>query len=99
VAGLALRLPIRPGANVTIAPYGFRGIAFTLFSARLSFVQRRLEDRIRDLCAKLIVAGDGKPEFESLAHELREALRKYTERIRAKLRDYPIANERRDTGT
>jgi hypothetical protein len=41
---------------------------------------RRLEDRIRELCAKLIKAED--QDFESASAELKGALHEHTERLR-----------------
>jgi hypothetical protein len=40
----------------------------------------RLEDRIRELCAKAITSGDS--EFTSVMSELRSALREHIEQIR-----------------
>jgi hypothetical protein len=54
-----------------------------------------LEDRIRELCDKLISAEDGSPEFEIAASNLRTALSEHVKRIRAKFRDYPLTSDRR----
>ena len=59
-------------------------------------MKRRLEDRIRDLCAKLIgVADESSPEFLSLSTNLRTALKEHVNRLRARLNDYPLFPERR----
>jgi hypothetical protein len=59
-------------------------------------VDRRLEDRIRGVSAKLIDAEDDQ-EFQSLVIELRASLSAHIERLRAKLRDYPFVVERRSS--
>jgi hypothetical protein len=41
---------------------------------------RRLEDRIRDLCAKAVIAGE--PELGGLLSELKAALHEHAERLR-----------------
>jgi len=46
-----------------------------------SLMLRRLEDRIRDLCAKTITASTG-DELESVLVRLKSALHEHTERIR-----------------
>jgi hypothetical protein len=56
-------------------------------------MQRRLEDRIREQCLRLITCENG--EFQQLAVELRASLSEHIERLRAKLADYPAAIERR----
>jgi hypothetical protein len=43
---------------------------------------RRLEDRIRGLCADAVVAEE--PELTTIISELQSALRTHTERLRAK---------------
>ena len=55
--------------------------------------QNRLEDRIRTLSEKLVQA-DG-DEFQRLAVELRAAITEHIECIRARLAQYPLAEERR----
>jgi len=56
----------------------------------------RLEDRIRTLSKKLVEA-EG-VEFERIALELRTAIREHVERIRARLAQYPLADDRRSLG-
>lgn len=58
-------------------------------------MERRLEDRIRELCERLIACEADGPEFQKLATELRASLAEHIERLRAKLTDYPNNNERR----
>jgi hypothetical protein len=55
--------------------------------------RRRLEDRIREQCSRLITCEND--EFKQLAVELRVSLSEHIERLRAKLVDYPAAIERR----
>jgi hypothetical protein len=55
--------------------------------------QNRLEDRIRTLSAKLLQAED--EEFQRLAVELRAAITEHIERIRSRLAQYPLADDRR----
>ena len=55
----------------------------------------RLEDRIRLLSEQLLKA-EGE-EFEHIAVELRAAINEHIERIRARLRQYPLADDRRST--
>ena len=51
--------------------------------------RRRLDDRIRDLCSRLVQTDDG--QFQQLLHELKGALREHNNRLRklaaAKLAD------------
>lgn len=56
---------------------------------------KRLEDRIRLLSEQLLQA-EGE-EFERIAVELRAAINEHIERIRARLRQYPLADDRRST--
>ncbi len=58
---------------------------------------RRLEDRIRSLCARAIQT-EGEEELRPLLNELRAALRDHVERIRKRFGDYPAAIERRVNG-
>jgi hypothetical protein len=52
------------------------------------------DDRILKLCNQLIAA-DGQPEFSALAAELRSALTKHIEHVRAGLVDCPISSDRK----
>jgi hypothetical protein len=54
----------------------------------------RLEDRICDLCQKLIES-DNDTEFESVAADLRRALREHIERTRRRLGVFPNLTESR----
>jgi hypothetical protein len=53
----------------------------------------RLEDRIRTL-SELLVTAEG-DEFQRLAVELRSAISEHIERIRKRLRQYPLADDKR----
>jgi hypothetical protein len=66
-----------------------------MFSFTFLSVERRREDRIRELCEKLITCKSDGPEFQEIALELRASLAEHIERMRAKLTDYPVDNERR----
>lgn len=55
----------------------------------------RLEDRIRTLSEKLLHA-EGQ-EFQRLVLELRACLTEHIERIRNKLAQYPVADDRRSS--
>ena len=59
-----------------------------------SNVRRRLEDRIQKLCER-IVASKSEEEIKSSCSELRGALSEYAERLREKLKAYPVTSERR----
>lgn len=64
-------------------------------------VARRLEDRIRDLCAKAVAAGSG--ELNPILSELKSALHEQTQRLRTMAatlrspREFP-PERRRDAG-
>ena len=58
-------------------------------------MERRLEDRIRALCGKLIASDDESEEFRAIASELRAALREHTDRLRGQIREYPMTKDRR----
>ncbi len=53
----------------------------------------RLEDRIRTLSDELL-RGEGE-EFQRIAIELRAAITAHVERIRSRLAEYPLSDERR----
>jgi hypothetical protein len=53
----------------------------------------RLEDRIRSLSEELLQA-EGE-EFQRLAVELRAAITEHIARIRSRLAQYPVADDRR----
>ena len=55
----------------------------------------RLEDRIRVLSEQLVKAQD--EEFQRIAVELRAAINEHIERIRTRLGQYPLADDRRST--
>jgi hypothetical protein len=56
-------------------------------------VHSRLEDRIRDLCAKAVASSDSL-ELTSVVEELRAALHEHAERLRQRLQ-FPIPPDRR----
>jgi len=56
---------------------------------------RRMEDKIRTLCAQLLAEQD-EEKITLLIVELRDRLHQHIERFRAKLVDYPVATERRN---
>jgi len=58
---------------------------------------RRLEDKIRGLCAR-VVSAKGDEELRSSLVELRSALREHIERVRSRLAAYPFGVERRVKG-
>lgn len=67
-------------------------------------VARRLEDRIRDLCAKAVAAGSG--ELNPILSELQAALHEHTQRLRRMAaastfhspREFPSERRRNATG-
>jgi hypothetical protein len=59
--------------------------------ALLPMRARRLEDRIRGLCAHAAVAQQ--PELNTILSELRSALRKHTERLRVKALERLVSGE------
>jgi hypothetical protein len=58
---------------------------------------RRLEDRIRTLSEELVGADADDEEFHRLAAELRTALTEHVKRIRNRLQQYPLADDRRSS--
>ena len=58
-------------------------------------MERRLEDRIRELCARF-VAEEDPTEYQALAAELRTALSEHVNRLRTKFADSTVVHERRD---
>src|SRR4030095_518677 len=58
---------------------------------------RRLEDRIRNLCAELVATSD--PEQQrAIVTKLRGELRRHIEQLRVRLGEYPL-EQRRHSGT
>jgi hypothetical protein len=55
---------------------------------------RRLDDRIKELCAKA-VATPPSPELEEILRELQKALHEHTERLRKMVAQYPVSPDRR----
>ena len=54
-----------------------------------------MEDCIRNLCQKLIEADDGGEEFKKIAAELQAALPKQIGQMRERIKNFPLAQERR----
>lgn len=59
-------------------------------------MRRRLEDRIRDLCAQAIAA-DGGPELDVIIPELRRAIHEHIERLRKKAAEKLLIRENGDS--
>lgn len=57
---------------------------------------RRMEDKIRSLCAQILAEQD-EAKLTSLIVDLRGQLHRHIERLRAKLVDYPVTIERRNS--
>jgi hypothetical protein len=55
---------------------------------------RRMEDRIRKLCAQILVTEDDN-QLTAIVIELRDSLRQHIQRLRMHLADYPLVVERR----
>ena len=60
-------------------------------------LHRRLEDKIRALCEKLI-ASNQEGEFLTISAELQSALSEHVEELRTRLKTYPLNQDRRFTG-
>jgi hypothetical protein len=58
--------------------------------------EKRLEDQIRILSKKLLLA-EGE-DFHNLAAELRAAIAEHVKRMRTRLNQYPLADDRRSRG-
>ena len=57
-------------------------------------MNRRLEDRIRELCAK-VVNNPGTLEWNEILRELSTALHEHTHRMRKLIMELPVRGERR----
>jgi hypothetical protein len=78
-----------------------RNTEFPRPESRNQNVERRLNDRIRSLCSRLIATDDAE-EFASIAAQLRAALSDQIERLRGQVQKYakrPLTTERRSTRT
>jgi hypothetical protein len=53
-----------------------------------------MEDRIRALCQRLIESDEKSDDFRSISAELRKALSTHIAQVRARLKNYPLAQER-----
>lgn len=56
---------------------------------------RRIEDRIRSVCAQILAGNDGE-DITPLIVELRQALHEYVQRLRNKVAESPVTIERRN---
>lgn len=56
--------------------------------------RRRLEDRIRELCARAVAMPES-PELDEIFRQLRAALHEHTERLRSLATKAPMPPERR----
>ena len=54
-----------------------------------------MEDHIRALCQRLIDSDENSDDFLIISAELRAALSQHIEELRARLKNYPLAQERR----
>jgi hypothetical protein len=59
--------------------------------------EKRLEDQIRILSKKLLLGAEGE-DFHDLAAELRAAIAEHVKRMRTRLNQYPLADDRRSHG-
>jgi hypothetical protein len=57
-------------------------------------MKRRLEDRIRELCAKAVATPET-PEWNNILQQLANALHEHTRRMRKLITEVPIRVERR----
>lgn len=57
-------------------------------------MHRRLEDRIKALCAKLIATADT-PEWKEILQQLKTTLHQHSRRTRALVAEFPMRTERR----
>jgi hypothetical protein len=57
-------------------------------------MKRRLEDRIRDLCAEVVNTQDS-PEWNNILQNLAAALHEHARRMRKLLVELPVRTERR----
>jgi hypothetical protein len=57
-------------------------------------MSQRLDDRIKELCAKAVAPPES-PELEEILQALQDALREHSERLRKTLAQYPTRPERR----
>jgi len=67
---------------------------FTHFSGVARVMNRRLEDRIRELCAKVVSMPDT-PEWTKTIQQLKAALQEHACRMRELVAEFPMRTERR----
>jgi uncharacterized coiled-coil protein SlyX len=58
-------------------------------------MSHRLEDRIKELCAKAITLPDSSPELNKVLKELQTALHEHTQRLRKMVAHFPVPPDRR----
>lgn len=54
-----------------------------------------MEDHIRNLCKRLVESDENSDEFLSISAELQAAISRHIGQMRARLKHYPLAQERR----
>ncbi len=70
---------------------------FTHFSGVARVMNRRLEDRIRELCAKVVRMPDT-PEWNKTLQQLTAALQEHARRMRKLVAELPMRTDRRSAG-
>jgi hypothetical protein len=55
---------------------------------------RRLEDRIRELCAKAVATPESR-DLNEITQQLKTALHEHAQRVRKRLLKFPIPSDRR----
>jgi hypothetical protein len=59
-------------------------------------MKRRLEDRIRELCAEVVTTPEA-PEWNEILQQLTAALHEHTRRMRKLIAELPVRTERRSS--
>jgi hypothetical protein len=57
-------------------------------------MDRRSDDRIRELCSKILATND-QDELVSLCIQLRKEIQKHVEHLRGRISEYPFSGEKR----
>jgi hypothetical protein len=70
---------------------------FIHFSGVARVMNRRLEDRIRELCAKVVSMPDT-PEWNKTLQQLTAALQEHARRMRKLVAELPMRTDRRSAG-
>jgi uncharacterized coiled-coil protein SlyX len=58
-------------------------------------MSHRLEDRIKELCAKATTLPDSSPELDEVLKELQDALHEHNQRLRKMVAHFPVPPDRR----